>query len=487
MSTYFDYSLEPHRAILFEDVKSNYASIECVERGLEPLTTSLCVMSHAPNSNGLILASSPKFKEVFGMKNVSRASDLPFLIDSKKFNYRLWYQKNTDIHGQRKEPTIQHVAFIESWAKRTKIVPPQMQLYIQYKIDITELLTKYTSLDEIHSYSIDESFLDVTESLNLFFPEIQDKYEQMDQMAKLIQKDILKHFGLYVTVGMGDNPLLAKIAMDVYAKHNSNMRSLIRYEDVPEKLWTIPNLTDFWGIGKKTAKTFNKMGIHTIKELANANPNLIKQKMGVIGLQHFFHANGIDESRVTEKYTPKSSSYSNSQILPRDYSKKSDIILIIKEMTDTLATRLRKNGKNVSNVSLYIGQSYQSNKSSFRASGNIDTTQSTSEIQQALLRLFDEKYKGGPVRQIGISFNKIADNNYKQLSLFDSVDDTKANEKKEKLQKVIDEIREEFDFLAIQKASSLTKASQAANRTKLIGGHASSTPEEDIKEKKNDR
>ena len=165
MSTYFDYSLEPHRAILFEDVKSNYASIECVERGLEPLTTSLCVMSHAPNSNGLILASSPKFKEVFGMKNVSRASVLPFLIDSKKFNYRLWYQKNTDIHGQRKEPTIQHVAFIESWAKRTKIVPPQMQLYIQYKIDITELLTKYTSLDEIHSYSIDESFLDVTGSL----------------------------------------------------------------------------------------------------------------------------------------------------------------------------------------------------------------------------------------------------------------------------------------------------------------------------------
>ncbi len=156
-------------------------------------------------------------------------------------------------------------------------------------------------------------------------------------------------------------------------------------------------------------------------------------------------------------------------------------------MTDTLATRLRKNGKNVSNVSLYIGQSYQSNESSFRASGNIDTTQSTSEIQQALLRLFDEKYRGGPVRQIGISFNKIADNNYKQLSLFDSVDDTKANEKKEKLQKVIDEIREEFDFLAIQKASSLTKASQAANRTKLIGGHASSTSEEDIKEKKNDR
>ena len=107
LNQYFDYSLEPRRAILFQDVKSNYASIECVQRNLNPLTTSLCVMSRADHSKGLTLASSPTFKKVFGMKNVSRASDLPFLIETRKFNYPQWYRTHTDIHGQRTEPTLQ--------------------------------------------------------------------------------------------------------------------------------------------------------------------------------------------------------------------------------------------------------------------------------------------------------------------------------------------------------------------------------------------
>lgn len=95
-SNHFDYEREPRRAIFFEDVKSNYASIECIELGLNPMTTSLCVMSRADNSNGLILAASPTFKKVFGMSNVSHSKELPFLPDTRKFNYRLWYQKHTD-------------------------------------------------------------------------------------------------------------------------------------------------------------------------------------------------------------------------------------------------------------------------------------------------------------------------------------------------------------------------------------------------------
>ncbi|MGF2132950.1 DNA polymerase, partial [Lactococcus lactis] len=124
---------------------------------------------------------------------------------------------HTDIHGQRTEPTLQYVAFIESWAKRTWIVPPQMQLYVDYKIEVTDILTNYTSIDEIHSYSIDESFLDITESLNFFYPEIKNRYEQMNRIALDLQREIRDKLGLYVTVGMGDNPLLAKLAMDNYA------------------------------------------------------------------------------------------------------------------------------------------------------------------------------------------------------------------------------------------------------------------------------
>ena len=127
----FDYSLEPHRAILFEDVKSNYASIECIERGLNPLTTSLCVMSRADNSNGLILAASPTFKKVFGMSNVSHSKELPFLVHNRKFNYHLWHKKHTDIFGQTVEPDPKYIAEVERWARQTYIVPPQMLLYIK--------------------------------------------------------------------------------------------------------------------------------------------------------------------------------------------------------------------------------------------------------------------------------------------------------------------------------------------------------------------
>lgn len=430
----FNYSLEPRRAILFEDVKSNYASIECVQRNLNPLTTSLCVMSRADNSKGLTLASSSTFKKVFGMKNVSRASDLPFLIETRKFNYPQWYRTHTDIHGQRTEPTLQYVAFIESWAKRTWIVPPQMQLYVDYKIEVTDILTNYTSIDEIHSYSIDESFLDITESLNFFYPEIKNRYEQMNRIALDLQREILDKLGLYVTVGMGDTPLLAKIAMDNYAKHNDNMRALIRYEDVPNKLWTIPKMTDFWG---------------------------------------------IDESNVREKYTPKSSSFSNSQILPRDYHKQREIELVIEEMAENLAIRLRKSGKLASNLSLYTGAASTSEYSSIKISRNIEATQNTKELQDLAISLFREKYQGGTIRQVGISGNKLSDSSVKQLSLFESVEENQSNEKQESPQKAIDEIREKFDFLSIQKASSLSEGSRVIYRNKLIGGHAASQDKED--------
>lgn len=128
----FDYRKEQHRAIAFIDMKSFYASVECIERGLDPLTTSLCVMSNAANSTGLILASSPTFKRVFGKKNVSRSRDLPFYLATKKFNYDRYYQTVAkDWLNKAPKPAQTDIAFIESWAKRTIIAPPRMSAYIQ--------------------------------------------------------------------------------------------------------------------------------------------------------------------------------------------------------------------------------------------------------------------------------------------------------------------------------------------------------------------
>ena len=229
---------------------------------------------------------------------------------------------------------------------------------------------------------------------------------------------------------MGDNPLLAKLAMDNYAKHNQNMRALIRYEDVPSKLWTLPKMTDFWGIGKRTEKRLNKLGISSIKELTNADPLLLKQKLGTIGLQHFFHANGIDESNVREKYIPKSSSFSNSQILPRDYHKQKEIELVIKEMAENLAIRLRKGGRTGKQSFTLCGccsKLLNTLLLRFHAILKQHKIQRNCKTSQSLL--FREKYQGGAVRQIGISGNQLSDNSVKQLSLFETVEENQTQRK----------------------------------------------------------
>lgn len=152
---YVDYSKEPRSDIAFVDMKSFYASIECVERGLHPLHTSLCVMSRADNSTGLILASSPMFKKIFGKGNVGRAYDLPFDVHTRKFNYY-----RASISGL---PTdAKFVSYIENWAKRTFIVPPRMDLYIQKNLEIQKVFQNYADPTDILPYSIDEGFIDLT-------------------------------------------------------------------------------------------------------------------------------------------------------------------------------------------------------------------------------------------------------------------------------------------------------------------------------------
>lgn len=161
---YFDYSREPRADIAFVDMKSFYASVECVDRGLHPLKTSLCVMSRAENASGLILASSPTFKKVFGKSNVSRAYDLPFDVHTRKFSYY-------NAKRQGLPTTPEYVAFIENWAKATWIVPPRMSRYIEKNLEIQHIFQNYGSIEDILPYSIDEGFIDLTSSLNYFIPD----------------------------------------------------------------------------------------------------------------------------------------------------------------------------------------------------------------------------------------------------------------------------------------------------------------------------
>ena len=461
---YFDYSREPQSDIAFVDMKSFYASVECVERGLHPLKTSLCVMSRAENANGLILASSPIFKQVFGKSNVSRSYDLPFDIHSRKFHY--YNAKKQGLPTDR-----DFVDYIESWAKVTFIVPPRMDLYIKKNIQIQHIFQNYASVEDILPYSIDEGFIDLTSSLNYFIPDrTVTRKDKLDMISGRIQRDIWRETGIYSTVGMSNsNPLLAKLALDNEAKHTATMRANWSYEDVETKVWNIPHMTDFWGIGKRMEKRLNKLGIFSIRELANSNPDTLKKELGIVGLDLFFHANGIDESNVHKPYKPKSHGLGNSQILPRDYERQADIELILREMAEQVAIRLRRAHKKACQVSISIGFSKLEGKRSLQAQMKIEPANNTRILIGHVIALFRKKYQGGAVRSVSVSYANFVDDKIQIISLFDNPDDI---DKEERLQSAIDSIRQEFGFTTIQKATSLQEASRSLARSKLIGGHS---------------
>ncbi|HFI0001079.1 TPA: Y-family DNA polymerase [Streptococcus suis] len=461
---YFDYSREPKSDIAFVDMKSFYASVECVERGLHPLKTSLCVMSRQDNTSGVILASSPMFKKVFGKQNVSRAYDLPFDIHTRKFSFR-------NAIKQGLPTTPEYIAYIEEWAKDTVIVSPRMSLYIEKNIEIQHVFQDYASTEDILPYSIDEGFIDLTSSLNYF---VKDKAltrrQKLDIVSAKIQKDIWRKTGIYSTIGMSNsNPLLAKLALDNEAKKTPTMRANWSYEDVETKVWAIPNMTDFWGIGRRTEKRLNKLGIYSIKDLANCNSDILKKEFGVVGMDLFFHANGIDESNVHKPYKAKSKGLGNSQILPRDYDRQWEIELVLREMAEQVAIRLRRAHKKTSRVSVHVGYSRKEEKRPLQGQMKIEPTNNTKELMNHVLSIFHSKYDSGSVRSIGVYYSGFVDESFGLISLFDDVEKI---EKEERLQSAIDDIRNQFGFTMLQKANALQDASRVIARSKLVGGHS---------------
>lgn len=461
---YFDYSREPKSDIAFIDMKSFYASVECVSRGLHPLKTSLCVMSRADNSAGLILASSPMFKKVFGKSNVGRSYDLPFDINTRRFSYY-----NAKKQGLRTDPD--YIRFIEEWAKSTFIVPPRMDEYIAVNMKIQRIFQNYGSPDDIYPYSIDEGFIDLTSSLNYFISEKNvSRKDKLDAISAKIQRDIWRETGIYSTIGMSNaNPLLAKLALDNEAKRTPTMRANWSYQDVERKVWNIPNMTDFWGIGKRMEKRLNGLGIYSIKELANTNPDMLKKNLGLAGLRLWFHANGVDESNVHTPYKPKSKCLGNSQVLPRDYVEQREIEIVLREMAEQVAIRLRRAGKKATVVAIHLGYSKQENKRSINTQMKIEPTNNTDILTNYVLQLFRNKYTSGAIRNVAVSYSGFVDGSYGLISLFDDVD---KEEKEERLQAAIDSVRNQFGFTSLLKANSLDKASRSIARSKLIGGHS---------------
>lgn len=414
----------PKRDILCIDCKSFFASVECAERGLDPMTAKLCVVSRAHLKGGLVLAASPRMKAEYGVKTGTRVFELP-----------------------KRDPEI-------------VLVPPRMGLYVQRNQEIVRLFLQFVAPEDCHPYSIDEAFLDITRSHALF--------GSTYQIARRIQTEVMKHYGIPTCVGIGDNMLLAKLALDNAAKKKPPYLAYWSYKRVPETLWKMDNLSDFWGIGSRTKATLERLGIYTVKQLAHADPRKLKRHFGVLGLELYHHANGLDGSLIHQPYQEVSKSYGASQILERDYWSMEEVALVLREMAEQVAARLRKGHQLAGELSLFIGYAHDEIPRHSGGQMQIEATDTSHKIIEGAIYLLKKHYLPQPVRSIGISAGKLRPKNYQQLSLFEDVEEVKEQEA---LDKAVDKIRERYGFGSLVHASSLLPGATAIKRAGLIGGH----------------
>ncbi|OTN77043.1 hypothetical protein A5886_002123 [Enterococcus sp. 8G7_MSG3316] len=431
----FNYEKEPKRDILFIDVKSFYASVECVSLGLDPLKTMLVVMSHSDNTgNGLVLAASPMAKKVLGITNVTRNDNMPVHPDLIK-------------------------------------VPPRMSFYIKENTKVNNVFRKYVAEEDLLLYSIDESMMDITHSMDLFFPDPTfSRTKKRWEFARMIQQDIYQMTNLYVTIGIGDNPLLAKLALDNESKHNQHLISEWTYQDVPQKVWRIAPMTEFWGIGHRTEKRLRLMGIETIEQLAQASPDFLRSRMGIIGEQLYHHANGIDRTILSEPAPHVlEKSYGNSQVLNRNYYLQEEIEIVIKEMAEQVAARIRRHHCQTACIHVSIGVAFGETANGFSRQMKIPPTDNSRKLVAHCLFLFRKYYNGQVTRHVGITYSKLLYTENIQLDLFENAEEQLQQRK---LDLIIDKIREKYGFTAIVHANSHLEGARAIARSKLVGGHA---------------
>lgn len=411
------------RNIMCIDLKSFFASCECVERGLDPFCVPLVVANKKQGNGAITLAITPCLKAQ-GIPSRVRLYDIP-----------------QNIHYE--------------------IVPPRMKLYIEKSKEVVSIYLDYVAVEDLHIYSIDECFLDVTDYLKL--------YKKSDyELAEEILNTIYQKTGLTATCGIGPNLLLAKIAMDTEAKKYKNGIVKWSYDDIPNKLWPITPLSKMWGIGPRMEKKLNALKIFTVGQLAHFNVNILKDKFGIIGSELWEHANGIDLSKISDfKVSPKDKSYSHSQVLFKDYNE-NNIKLIIKEMVGVITARLRTNNKQTTNIGLGITYSKEIQGGFYHSMKLSCPTDSEKEINQICLLLFERYYNNLPIRKVSISCGGLIKKTGVQLNLFEPLE---IYEDEAKINAATDEIKNKFGKNSLLKASSLLDDSTAIKRNQQIGGH----------------
>lgn len=409
------------------DLKTFFASVECVERKLDPFTTNLVVADPRRGNGAICLAVSPKMK-MQGVRNRCRIFEIPKSID--------------------------YIVAI-----------PRMKKYIEYAANVYGIYLKYFSKDDIHVYSIDEVFIDCSAYLKLY-------KKNPIELAKMVIKDVFDTYGLTATSGIGTNMYLAKIALDITAKHSPDNIGWLTEEKYKKELWNHRPLTDFWQVGSGIEKRLNKMRIYDMYDIAHADTKRLYKEFGVNAELLIDHSWGKESCTMADikAYKTKTKSISNSQILHRDYNY-DEARIVVKEMVELGSLRLVSDKLMTCSVHLYIGYSNNNIKPAEGSYRMINHSNVYSELLKAFLNIYDRiTDRDQKIRKIGVSFENLVEVKNEQLNLF--VDQQKID-KERKLENAINDIKKNMGKNLVLRGVNYLESATMRERNKMIGGHNS--------------
>ena len=493
------------------DLKSFYASVECIERGLDPMTTNLVVADISRTEKTICLAVSPSLK-AYGIPGRARLFEV--------------IQRVKEVNAQRQRKAPGHTFSDSSYddvelKKHPELsvdyiaAPPRMAHYMKFSTDIYSIYLKYIAPEDIHVYSIDEVFIDLTDYLKTY-------HLTARELTRKIIGDVLCTAGITATAGIGTNLYLCKVAMDIVAKHIQPDKDGVRIAELDEMsyrhlLWDHRPLTDFWRIGSGYAKKLEKAGLYTMGDIARCsvgekyayyNEELLYKLFGINAQLLIDHAWGWEPCTIADikAYRPQSSSIGSGQVLqcPYDYEKAR---LIVQEMADLLSLDLVDQGLVTNQLVLTVGydkdgvtKAYQGaftkdrygRKIPKHAHGTINLDGKTSSaklIVKAALELYEKiTDRALMIRRVYITANRVVkeetaalekENSYEQLDLLTDYGELEKNRRAEnerlqrerRVQQTMLDIKKKFGKNAIIKGMNLQDGATTLERNKQIGGH----------------
>ena len=413
------------------DMKSFYASVECAERELDPFETCLAVVDVTRGKNAICLAISPKMKAL-GIKNRCRISDIP--------------------------PDVKYI-----------VAPPRMALYIDCAARIYGVYLRYVAPQDIHVYSIDEAFLDVTQYLALY------KTDAVS-FAKFLMREIERECHIPSTAGIGTNLYLAKSALDITAKHAPDRVGMLTEETYRETLWDHRPITDFWMIAGGTAKRLERYGVYDMRGITQLPEKTLYSVFGVNAELLIDHAWGREPCLMADikRYKSKSKSVSFSQILPKNYTFE-QARTVMKEMALNGAAELMNRKVIAAKVSIFVGYSLDEIPPTNGSTRLGVTTALASFILEAALRLYDKTTRRAfSIRRLGIGFEDVHDEICEGYSLFV---DAKAVDKERARQQTVLAIRRKYGKNAVLNGVNYLPEGTQRERNGFIGGHRAGSDE----------